>query len=172
MGVAKDLGALPKAMRRAMLAGLFLRSALINVPVAEPFAKSLISGAKVLGLDEFLRGQWVAPLATEGPEFFVADILALRGDQDTALRTLLSNKVNQWTLLVGSLPIAYRAFGGHQSLPLDARQVEEFWLTPGGSDDVRLRHALRTYPQALGSPGSIPALLPAVPMPPKGDSHR
>lgn len=128
-GIAKDLGSLPKALRRAALVGLFLWSALVIVMVAEPFAKSLISGGKALGLDEFLLVQWIAPLATEAPEFLVAAILAFKGDQDTALGTLLSSKVNQWTLLVGSLPIAYMAGGGHQGIPFDARQIEEFWLT-------------------------------------------
>lgn len=76
------------------------------------------------------RGLGVAA-PTEAREFLVAALLALRGDEDTALGTLLSSKVNQWTLLVGSLPIAHLLGGGHGSLPLDARQVEEFWLTSG-----------------------------------------
>jgi cation:H+ antiporter len=38
--------------------------------------------------------------------------------------------VNQWTLLVGSLPIAFVAGGGGASgIVLDARQTEEFILT-------------------------------------------
>jgi cation:H+ antiporter len=42
---------------------------------------------------------------------------------------LISSKVNQWTMLVGSLPVAYLAGGGGTALPLDGRQVEEFLLT-------------------------------------------
>jgi cation:H+ antiporter len=45
------------------------------------------------------------------------------------LGTLLSSKVNQWTLLVGSLPLAYLVGGGGGVLHLDARQTEEFLLT-------------------------------------------
>jgi cation:H+ antiporter len=38
--------------------------------------------------------------------------------------------VNQWTLLVGSLPLAFLAGGGNASgIVLDARQTEEFILT-------------------------------------------
>ena len=38
--------------------------------------------------------------------------------------------MNQWTLLVGSLPIAFIAGGGTASgIALDARQTEEFILT-------------------------------------------
>lgn len=128
-GVAEQLGDLPQRQRRTVLTVLFLWSAFVVVMVSKPFADALVDGGRVLGLDEFLLVQWVAPLSTEAPEFLVAALLALRGDEDTALGTLLSSKVNQWTLLVGSLPLAYLAGGGHGSLPLDARQVEEFWLT-------------------------------------------
>jgi len=128
-GVAEHLGELPQRQRRVALTILFLWSAFVVVMVSKPFADALVDGGRVLGMDEFLLVQWVAPLSTEAPEFLVAALLALRGDEDTALGTLLSSKVNQWTLLVGSLPLAYLAGGGHGSLPLDARQVEEFWLT-------------------------------------------
>jgi cation:H+ antiporter len=54
----------------------------------------------------------------------------LRGQGDAALGTLLSSKVNQWTLLVGSLPLAFLAGGGSaKGIALDARQTEEFILT-------------------------------------------
>jgi cation:H+ antiporter len=44
--------------------------------------------------------------------------------------TLLSSKLNQWTLLVGSLPLAYMLGGGGAGgLVLDARQTQEFLLT-------------------------------------------
>jgi hypothetical protein len=42
--------------------------------------------------------------------------------------------VNQWTLLVGALPIAYIVAGGALSgLPLDERQTEELLLTSAQS---------------------------------------
>jgi cation:H+ antiporter len=60
----------------------------------------------------------------------VACLLAYRLKGDDALGTLLSSKVNQWTLLVGTLPIAYMLGGGGSGgLVLDARQTEEFMLT-------------------------------------------
>jgi cation:H+ antiporter len=73
--------------------------------------------------------QWLAPLASEAPELIVAVLLAMKGRGGIAIGTLLSSKVNQWTLLVGSLPIAHALGGGELALPLDARQVEEFLLT-------------------------------------------
>jgi cation:H+ antiporter len=128
-GVARHLGQMPWWQRRLALTFLFLWSAFIVVLAAKPFANALVDGGRALGLDEFLLVQWVAPLSTEAPEFLVAGLLALRGDGDTALGTLLSSKVNQWTLLVGGLPLAHLLGGGGGHLPFDARQVEEFWLT-------------------------------------------
>jgi cation:H+ antiporter len=129
IGVAARLGALSWSRRRLTLTFIFVWSAFIVVLVAKPFADALLDGGRALGLDEFLLVQWVAPLATEAPEFLVAALLALRGEADTALGTLLSSKVNQWTLLVGGLPLAHLLGGGHGHLPFDPRQVEEFWLT-------------------------------------------
>src|SRR5690606_37025081 len=44
------------------------------------------------------------------------------------------DKINQWTLLVGMLPIAMSIGAGRvMSLPLDARQHEEFFLTAAQS---------------------------------------
>ena len=51
--------------------------------------------------------QWLAPLASEAPEFIIAGLFAWRLQTDTALGALVSSKVNQWTLLVGSLPIVF-----------------------------------------------------------------
>ncbi len=129
LGVAARLGELRWWRRRLVLTLLFLWSALVVVLVAKPFANALVDGGRTLGLDEFLLVQWVAPLATEAPEFLVAGLLALRGDPDTSLGTLLSSKVNQWTILVGGLPLAHLLGGGGAVLPFDARQMEEFCLT-------------------------------------------
>jgi cation:H+ antiporter len=58
----------------------------------------------------------------------------VRGKPSVALGVLLSSKVNQWTLLVGSLPIAYSIGASHVApLPLDERQVAEVLLTAAQS---------------------------------------
>ena len=78
--------------------------------------------------------QWLAPLASEAPEFLVAGILAYRGRASVGMGALLSSKVNQWTLLVGGLPIAYAlSSGAWHGLPLDARQNDEMFLTAAQS---------------------------------------
>ncbi|MBI1992101.1 MAG: sodium:calcium antiporter, partial [Candidatus Omnitrophica bacterium] len=73
-------------------------------------------------------------LASEAPEFIVAIIFALRSNPTAGLGTLISSKVNQWTLLVGMLPLVYSISGGHlQPMALDGRQAEEIFLTAAQS---------------------------------------
>ncbi|HLD99783.1 MAG TPA: sodium:proton exchanger [Bdellovibrionota bacterium] len=129
VGVAEHLGTLPRKTRRLTVSGLFLYAAIVVLSSAEPFANALVHTGKAWGIDEFLLVQWLAPLASESPEFVVAFLLAFRKKTDSAIGTLLSSKVNQWTLLIGSIPLAYLAGGGSWSMHLDARQVEEVFLT-------------------------------------------
>lgn len=82
-----------------------------------------------LGIDRFLLVQWLAPLASEAPELIVAVVFAWRLRASDGLGALLSSKVNQWTLLVGCLPLAHALGGGASSLPLVTRQVDEVALT-------------------------------------------
>ncbi len=97
---------------------------------AEPFAESLVASGRILGIDEFLLIQWLAPLASEAPAVTIAILFVLDGRARAGLTTMISDKINQWTLLVGMLPIAMSIGAGElTSLPLDARQHEEFFLT-------------------------------------------
>jgi cation:H+ antiporter len=129
VGSAARIGSLPTRARRLLVAGLFMFAAAMIVFSAEPFATSLIATGTELGIDKFLLVQWVAPLASESPEFIVAILFAIHGKGSDAIGTLISSKVNQWTLLVGSLPVAYLTGGGGTALQLDPRQIEEFLLT-------------------------------------------
>lgn len=129
VGTAAAIGALPDRARRMTVVALFLLSGAVILMCAEPFANSLIDAGAELGVDRFLLVQWLAPLASEAPEFIIATIFAARGKSTAAIATLISSKVNQWTLLMGSLPIAYLAGGGGTELVLDGRQIEEVLLT-------------------------------------------
>jgi cation:H+ antiporter len=101
---------------------------------AEPFAESLVHAGEQAGIDTFLLVQWVAPLASEAPELLVAGLFAWRLQTSAGLGTLLSSKVNQWTLLVGSLPIVFAVSAGAlDGLPLDSLQREELFLTAAQS---------------------------------------
>jgi cation:H+ antiporter len=134
VGPAAAIGGLPTAARRLAILSLFaFAGATIGIS-AEPFAEGLVHTGQKLGIDEFLLVQWLAPLASETPEFLVAALLAVRGKATAALGLLLAAKVNQWTLLVGSLPLAYSAGAGQlAALPLDQRQVGEVLLTAAQS---------------------------------------
>ena len=134
VGPARLIGGLPRTQRRLALAGLFLYAAASIIASAEPFAEGLIHTGARFGINEFILVQWLAPLASEAPEFLVAGILAYRGRASVGMGALLSSKVNQWTLLVGALPIAYAlSSGGWHGLPLDVRQNEEMFLTAAQS---------------------------------------
>ncbi len=129
IGTAAALGELPDRRRRIAVVGLFAASGAVILVCAKPFADNLIAAGTELGIDRFLLVQWLAPLASEAPEFIIATIFATRGKGTAAIATLISSKVNQWTLLIGSLPIAHLLGGGGSSLELDSRQIEEVLLT-------------------------------------------
>lgn len=109
---------------------LFAAAAMVILSAAEPFGESLVEAGSELGIDQFLLVQWLAPIASESPEVLVAITFALRARADDGMAALLAAKLNQWTLLIACLPIAYYLGGGQAAgLPLDSRQVEEFVLT-------------------------------------------
>ena len=129
VGVPARIAGLPARRRRPLVSALFVFAAVVVVAAAEPFAEALIGTGRNLGINEFLLVQWLAPLASEAPELLVATLFAARGKGDKGVGTLLSAEVSQWTLLVGALPVAYLAGGGHGALHLDPRQHAEFILT-------------------------------------------
>ncbi|MDP9237403.1 MAG: sodium:calcium antiporter [Chloroflexota bacterium] len=130
VGPAEMIANLPMARRRVLLLVMFLYAGSAILVAAEPFADGLITTGTRFGVDEFLLVQWVAPLASEFPEFLVAGLLAWRLRADAAMGALVSSTVNQWTLLIGCLPIAF-AISSHSinPLPTDGRQASEVLLT-------------------------------------------
>lgn len=129
VGASALIVEMPRTSRRITVIALFVIFATIILMSAEPFAESLVASGSALRIDSYFLVQWLAPLASEAPEFIIAVMFALRGKGAAAIGTLTASKVNQWSLLVGSLPIAYLAGGGSTTLALDGRQVEEFTLT-------------------------------------------
>jgi cation:H+ antiporter len=134
IGPSAALGSLRKGPRRLATVLLFLYSALAILASAEPFADGLVELGKSLEIDEFILVQWVAPLASESPEILIAAIFTLQGNATAAMMALVSAKVNQWTLLVGCIPVVYSiSLGDASALHLDPRQTEEFLLTAAQS---------------------------------------
>ncbi len=76
----------------------------------------------------------MAPLASESPELIVACLYAVRLKASHSLGTLLSSKVNQWTLLVGTIPVVFAlsSMSSH-GLPLDTHQRFELLITAAQS---------------------------------------
>ncbi len=133
-GPAVGIGSLGKGTRRTVTAGLFIFAALAILASAEPFAEGLLGMGRAWGIEEFVLVQWLAPLASEAPEIAIAVIFVLGSNGAAALGTLVSSKVNQWTLLVATMPIVYSiSLGVPGALPLDGRQVEEILLTSAQS---------------------------------------
>lgn len=120
----------PRLPRLLTTLCLFSFSAYTIFVAAEPFAEGLLSTGRHFGIEEFLLVQWLAPIASEAPEFIIAIIFAWRGKASISLGTLVSSKVNQWTLLVGMLPLVYNLSSGSLApMIMDARQSEEILLT-------------------------------------------
>ncbi|MGY1729617.1 sodium/calcium exchanger protein [Geodermatophilus sp. SYSU D01062] len=134
IGTSRWLGEQPRRRRRTWVAAVFAVAALVILACAEHFAESLVETGTALGVDEFLLVQWVAPLASESPELIVACLYAWRLRASDSLGTLLSSKVNQWTLLVGTIPVVFALSStGLHGLPLDTQQRTELLLTAAQS---------------------------------------
>jgi len=133
-GPAAAMARWPRDRRRLTMTSLFLLSGYTIFIAAKPFAEGLLTIGRTWGVEEFVLVQWLAPLASESPEFIVAILFAWRGSAGASLGTLVSSKVNQWTLLVGMLPLAYCLSAGRlAAMSLDARQLEEILLTSAQS---------------------------------------
>ncbi len=139
IGPARLLGDLPDTPRRLATFGLFALSGVAIFLVAEPFAESLIAAGIALGLDRRTLVQWLAPLASEAPEFIITGMFAWRLLGAAALGALVSSKVNQWTLLVGTVPLVYNIASSvirkpvPATLELDAVQRVDLLLTSAQS---------------------------------------
>lgn len=134
VGPAAIIATFKTGQRRASALILFLAAGVVIFMSAEPFAEALVAFGKEAGYDEFLLLQWLAPLASEAPEIMIAAIWAIRGQAQAAMGALISSKVNQWTLLVGTIPVVFSMAAGRiAGLELTIRQDHEIWLTAGQS---------------------------------------
>jgi cation:H+ antiporter len=134
VGPAQAIGRLPTANRRLVTVLLFLGAVIVILLCAEPFAESLVATGEQFNIDDFVLISLVAPLASEAPELLVAGLFAWRLQAETGLGALVSSKVNQWTLLVGTLPIVFAISSSSlHGLPIDAVQREELFVTAAQS---------------------------------------
>ncbi len=129
VGVAAGLLSLPQQFRRPAIAALIVFAGAVILVIANPFADALLATGTLFGIDPYLMIQSVVPVATEAPEFVVVAVLVANHRPAQALALFLASSVSQWTLGMGSLPIAYLAGGGGLALPLAPREQLEMGFT-------------------------------------------
>lgn len=132
-GLVGKLQRLP-GIRRAFVVLTFLAFGAFVIGFgAEPFIAGLIASADSLGVSQFFLIQWVAPFLAEFPESLTAFLWAAtivgvaRG-----LGNLVSAKLNQWTLLIATIPVVYSLSLGHPA---------EIALVPLSRDEILLTAA-------------------------------
>jgi cation:H+ antiporter len=129
VGVAAGLLSLPPRFQRAAVAALMIAAAAVVIMIATPFTDALLATGTQLGFDPYLLIQFLVPLATEAPELVVVAVLVASRRPAQGLAVFLASSVSQWTLGLGSLPVAYLAGGGGIALPLAGREQIELGLT-------------------------------------------
>ena len=134
VGVPAYLQGYPATKRIPVVLGLFVFSGLLIFTAVEPFAHGLEVLGTEIGIPSFFMIQWIAPLASESPELIVTAYLVNKARSTAAFNALISSKLNQWTLLIGTLVVVYSvALGQYGALPFDRKQAAEIWLTAAQS---------------------------------------
>ena len=134
VGVPAYLQSWSKIPRVASVLFLFAYSGVMIFIAVEPFAVGLEQLGLQYGIPEFFMIQWLAPLASESPELIVVTYLVNKARSTAGFNALISSKLNQWTLLIGTLAVVYSIAAGHLGgLPFDEKQVAEIWITAAQS---------------------------------------
>jgi len=134
VGVPAALQRLAKPKRIAAVLALFVYSGLVIFIAVEPFAHGLEGLGKQVGVPPFFMIQWIAPLASESPELIAVAVLVNKARSTAGFNALISSKLNQWTLLIGTLAVVYSiALGQYGVLSFDDKQAAEIWITAAQS---------------------------------------
>jgi cation:H+ antiporter len=134
VGVPKYLQGLKRLFRVAAVLTLFAYSGAMIFTAVHPFAHGLEALGEQAGVPPFFMIQWIAPLASESPELIVVAYLVNKARSTAGFNALISSKLNQWTLLIGTLAVVYSiALGEVGALPFDEKQTAEIWITAAQS---------------------------------------
>jgi cation:H+ antiporter len=134
VGVPAYLQQFSKPGRIATVLVLFAFSGAMIFTAVEPFAHGLESLGESVGIPSFFMIQWIAPLASEAPELIVVVYLVNKARSTAGFNALISSKLNQWTLLIGTLVVVHSiALGEYGVLAFDFKQEAEIWLTAAQS---------------------------------------
>ncbi len=111
--------------------GLFALGAAILWFGAHPFLDSMLALALSLGVSQFVFVQWLAPFLSEFPEQLSAYRWAASVTKaPMALANFVSSSINQWTVLVATVPFIYSFGRGAWSvIVFDDHQKVEILLT-------------------------------------------
>ena len=134
VGVPKYFQSFPFRGRVSFVLSGFAYSGLMIFTAVEPFAHGLEEIGTSIGVPPFFMIQWIAPLASESPELIVVAVLVYKARSTAGFNALISSKLNQWTLLIGTLAVVYSiALGQYGTLPFDQKQSLEIWITAAQS---------------------------------------
>ncbi len=134
VGVPAYFQAYARPRRIATVIGLFVYSGAMLLLAVEEFAHGLEGLGVAYGIPKFFMIQWIAPLASESPELIVVAVLVMKSRSTAGFNALISSKLNQWTLLIGTLAVVYSiAFGRYGVLEFEFKQSLEIWLTAAQS---------------------------------------
>jgi cation:H+ antiporter len=134
VGVPHYFQGFPFPGRVVVVLGGFAYSGAMIFTAVEPFAHGLEEIGKAVGVPPFFMIQWIAPLASESPELIVVAVLVYKARSTAGFNALISSKLNQWTLLIGTLAVVYSlALGQYGMLPFDEKQTLEIWITAAQS---------------------------------------
>jgi len=134
VGVPSYFQQYPKLPRIAVVLFGFVFSGAIIFTAVHPFAEGLEQLGLQYGIPEFFMIQWIAPLASESPELIVVAYLVNKARSTAGFNALISSKLNQWTLLIGTLAVVYSiSAGAIGTLSFDPKQAAEIWITAAQS---------------------------------------
>ena len=121
----------PKPFNFIGMFALMIAGAAILWFVAHPFLESMLAVAVAAGLSQFVFVQWVAPFLSEFPEKLSAFNWARRVKKaPMAMANFVSSSINQWTILVATVPVIYSFGRGTPSeVVFDSHQRVEILLT-------------------------------------------
>jgi len=134
VGVPQYFQAWSLPWRPLAVLAFFGYSGVMIFTAVEPFAHGLEIIGVENGIPEFFMIQWIAPLASESPELIVVVVLVNKARSTAGFNALISSKLNQWTLLIGTLSVVFSiAYGQYGVLPFDGKQAAEIWITAAQS---------------------------------------
>lgn len=129
--IPRSIMRLPKAKSIAAIGLLFVLGAWILWVAAHPFLESMLALAVMFGISQFVFVQWFAPFLSEFPEKLSAFHWARSVKKaPMALTNFVSSSINQWTILVATVPFIYSFGVGHPAaIVFDEHQRVEILLT-------------------------------------------